>query len=305
MVKISIVISAFNEEKKIRGCLESASFADEIIFIDNSSTDKTGEIAKKYTKKVYTQKNDPAKIDLQKNFGIEKAAGDWIFVLDGDEEITPELKKEIEHIISPSTPLRTEPVNGFWIPRKNIIFDKWIQHSGWYPDYQLRLFRKGKGKYNKEHYHEPITVTGETKQLTEHLLHHNFETIGQFLYKHLQVYAPNESEELLRKGYVFDYKDAIQFPVKEFLSRYFAREGYKDGFHGLILALLMAIYHFVIFTYLWEKKKFADEGHSLESFKKEIQQAHKDMQFWQDKKVIDEEENLMKRTALKIKNKLF
>ena len=142
MVKISIVISAFNEEKKIRGCLESASFADEIIFIDNSSTDKTVEIAKKYTKKVYTQKNDPAKIDLQKNFGIEKAAGDWIFVLDGDEEITPELKKEIEHIISPSTPLRTEPVNGFWIPRKNIIFDKWIQHSGWYTDYQLRLFRK-------------------------------------------------------------------------------------------------------------------------------------------------------------------
>ncbi|HEX8931815.1 MAG TPA: glycosyltransferase family 2 protein, partial [Patescibacteria group bacterium] len=255
MAKLSIVISAYNEQRKIKDCLESAKFADEIIFVDNSSTDKTVKIAKEFTKKIYIQKNEPTKIDLQKNLGIQKASGDWIFVLDADETISSELAKELKAL------LKAEKVdfNGFWIPRKNIIFGKWIEHSGWYPDSQLRLFRKGKGKYEKAHYHEPIMVEGSVGKLREHLIHYNYEHVGQFLYKNLQVYAPNEAEELLRKGYLFSFRDAVRLPVKEFLSRYFAREGYKDGFHGLMLALFMAIYHLVIFAYIWEKKKFVDE----------------------------------------------
>ena len=118
MKKLSIVISAYNEQRKIRACLDSVKFADEIIFVDNSSTDKTPKIAREYTKKVYTQPNAPTKIDLQKNLGIAKATGDWIFVLDADEQITPELTRELKNL------LKTDPVgiNGFWIPRKNIIF---------------------------------------------------------------------------------------------------------------------------------------------------------------------------------------
>ena len=140
-------------------------------------------------------------------------------------------------------------------PLHTPVLGKWIEHTGWYPDYQLRLFRRGKGKYDKHHYHEPIKVTGETGKLSEHLSHYNYEHVGQFLYRSFQVYAPNEAEELLRRGYVFNYADAIRLPFKEFLSRYFAREGYKDGFHGLMLSFLMAFYHFAIFVYIWEKKK--------------------------------------------------
>ena len=301
MAKLSIVISAFNEQKKIKACLESAKFADEIIFIDNSSTDKTVKIAKEYTKKVYIQKNEPTKIDLQKNLGIQKATGDWIFILDADEIISSELAKELKALLKED---KVE-LNGFWIPRKNTIFGKWIEHSGWYPDPQLRLFKKGKGKYEKSHYHEPIAVTGATGRLSEHLIHYNYEHIGQFLYKNLQVYAVNEAEDLLRKGYIFSYGDAIRLPIKEFLSRYFAREGYKDGFHGLMLAILMGIYHFVIFAYIWEQKKFADETkQSLKDFEREAREAGNDLKYWISKRKVDEEKSILKKMGLKLKRKL-
>ncbi|HSA84354.1 MAG TPA: glycosyltransferase family 2 protein, partial [Patescibacteria group bacterium] len=295
MKKVSVVISAYNEQKKIKACLESAKFADELIVVDNSSTDKTAKIAREFTKKVFIQPNDPTNIDLQKNFGIAKATSDWVFVLDADEQITPELAKEIKAFLAHDP----EGINGFWIPRKNIIFDKWIQHSGWYPDYQLRLFRKGKGKYEKAHYHEPIAVQGETAKLSEHIQHYNYERVGQVLYRNLQVYAPNEAEELIRKGYSFNPRDAVRLPIQEFLSRYFAREGYKDGFHGLMLALFMAIYHFVIFAYIWEKQKFTDGGReSVEAFEDEFKESSKEIGFWVKKRKIDNEKQVLKKIGL-------
>ena len=295
---LSIVISAYNEEKKIEACLKSATFADEIIFVDNSSTDRTVEIARRYTKKIYIQKNDPATIDLQKNFGIKKATGDWVFLLDADEEITPELQEEIKEAIRKNT------FDGFWVPRKNIIFGKWIQHAGWYPDPQLRLFRKGKGLYVKKHYHEPIALSGETGTLYQHILHHNYESMRQFLQKALLVYTPNEADELFEKGYVFDYRDSIRFPVKEFISRYFAREGYKDGLHGLVLSLLMAVYHFVIFCYLWEKNTFIEKKIRLEKMQGEFYQAGKEISYWIAEKEIEEEKGALKKFGLQVKRKL-
>src|SRR4030065_259650 len=132
MKKLSIVISAFNEEKKIENCLKSAKFADEIVFVNNSSTDQTRKIAEKYTEIIIDQKNNPNSIDRQKNTGIEKARNEWIFILDADERITEELAREIKQTINSETKF-----SGFRIPRKNIAFGKWIQHTGWYPDYQL------------------------------------------------------------------------------------------------------------------------------------------------------------------------
>ena len=306
MHKISVVISAFNEEKKIDSCLRSVKWADEIVVVDNSSTDKTGEIARKHTQHVYTQKNDPSAIDIQKNFGIEKATGEWILVLDADEEVTPELAEEIKTVInSLSTELRAETVNGFWIPRKNIIFGKWMEHTGWYPDPQLRLFKKGKGKFKQEHVHEPLVVDGDTEHLKDHLLHHNYENVSQFLSKSLLVYAPNEAEDLLAKGYIFTYKDIIRFPLKEFLSRYFAREGYRDGFHGLAMSILMGLYHLVIFMYLWEKKNFAQLSNEdvVEELKDEWKNSKKDLMFWISKIAVEGEKSGLKKIGLKLKRK--
>lgn len=308
-MKLSVVISAYNEEKKIKDCLDSVKWADEIIFVDNSSTDQTTQIAKEYTTKIYTQKNDPFNIDIQKNLGIEKATGDWILVLDADERITKELADEIKNVIKKSDQLKgsgQEEIYGFLMPRKNIIFGKWIQHSGWYPDYQLRLFRHGKGKYEKKHVHEPISIQGKIEKLNEPIIHYNYETVSQFLYKHLIIYAPNEAEELLRKGYVFDWLGAIRLPMSEFLGRFFAREGYKDGFHGLILSLLMGLYYLAIFVYIWEKKDFIEVGdkNMIHGLEEETKKIKKELSYWLNTKTIEQERNIIKKTGLKLIRRL-
>lgn len=314
-MKLSVVISAFNEEKKIKECLESVKWVDEIIFVDNMSTDSTARIAREYTGKIYSQKNDPFNIDIQKNFGIEKATGDWVLVLDADERVSRELTEEIKKTIkSPLPPLLKGVggfyddglISGFWIPRKNIIFGKWIRHSGWYPDYQLRLFRKGLGKYEKKHVHEPLNLKGRIEKLNEPLVHYNYETVAQFLYRHFLVYAPNEADDLLSKGYVFDWLGAIRMPMSEFLSRFFAREGYKDGFHGLILAILMGVYHLAIFTYLWERKKFPEieNENILKGMEKELKKSKREFNYWRSTKKIENEKNFVKKTTIKIKRKL-
>jgi len=233
MSKVSAVISAYNEEKNIEQCLKSLAFADEIIVVDNSSTDKTAEIAKKYTAKVFSQKNNPAEIDLQKNFGFEKATGDWILSIDADEDVSKELAEEIKSKIKN----QKAEINGYWIPRKNIIFGKFIEHTGWYPDPQLRLFKKGKGKYVKAHVHEALKLEGESVYLKEFIIHHHYETITQFIRRTVDIYAPNEAQDYLDKGYQFSAFDAVRFPLNEFISRFFARKGYKDGFYGLMLSL--------------------------------------------------------------------
>lgn len=302
MNKLSAVISVYNEEKNIERCLKSLDFADEIIVVDNSSTDKTVEVAKKYTDKVFTQKNDPSAIDLQKNFGFEKASSEWILSLDGDEEISKELREEIKYATK-----KTTIVNGYWIPRQNFIFGKWIEHSGWYPDYQLRLFKKGKGKFINKHVHEPLTIEGETGHLRHNIIHHNYETILQFVQKNIIVYAPNEAEELLKKGYEFSFFDAIKLPLNEFLSRFFARKGYKDGYHGLMLALLMAFYYFVVFAYIWEKNGFKqyDKGNFLNDTEKEVKNAGKDILYWMSKEKIGSMKNPIKRGIRKITKKIY
>lgn len=302
--KISVVISAFNEERSIERCLKSLKFADEIIVIDNSSTDKTGEIAKRYTDKIFTQKNNPLSIDIQKNFGFGKATNEWILSIDADEEVSKELSEEIKKVLNVK-PSGMSNVNGFWIPRKNYIFGKWIENAGWYPDFQLRLFRKGKGKYTQKHVHEPLSVEGKTEKLSEHIIHHNYESVLGFLSKTL-IYAQNEADNLLEKKYEFSYFDAIKFPLSEFLNRYFARKGYKDGFHGLMLSLLMAFYHFVIFAFVWEKKGFSQYNNQefLRESENEFRKAGKEILYWFTKEKLENIKNPISKTFHKFRSKI-
>ena len=161
MNKLSIVISAYNEAERIEKCLKSSMFANEIILVDNQSIDDTVRIAKKYTSKIFSQRNDPFAIDLLKNTGFEKAENEWILSVDADEEISKELSEEIENLLN-----EKPSEDGFWIPRKNYMFGKWIkENTGWYPDYQLRLFRKGKGKFLSKHVHGDIKLNGNSGKL--------------------------------------------------------------------------------------------------------------------------------------------
>lgn len=301
MSKVSAVISAFNEEKNLETCLKSLKFVDEIVVVDNSSSDKTVEIAKKYTDKIFSQKNNPKEIDMQKNSGFEKATSEWVLSIDADEEVSKELAEEIKKNIK-----QKPKANGFYMPRKNIIFGKFIQNTGWYPDPQLRLFRRGKAKFVKTHVHESVKLDGQAAYLTSNLIHHHYNTVSEFLNRTITLYAPNEAEEYLRKGYEFTYFDAVRFPLNEFLSRFFARKGYKDGFHGLMLSLLMAFYHFLIFVFIWEKKGFKeyDRQDFLEESEKEFKRGGKEILYWLTKEKLESIKNPLKRSIKKFTEKL-
>ena len=180
-----------------------------------------------------------------------------------------------------------------------------MEHAGCYPDYQLRLFKNKKGKFSEKHVHQVLKVDGETGYLKGHLMHENYETIPQFISK-LNVYAQSEADKLLDEGYLFSFADAISFPLKEFLSRFFMRQGYKDGFHGLMVSLLMSFYHFVVFANLWEKEKFKEEN-SKETFnmaKKGLIQVNKETKYWIRSAEIENNSNSSTKFLLRLARKL-
>lgn len=255
---LSVVLSVHNEEKLLEEALKSVKdLTDEIVVVDNESADKTVQIAKKYTKNIYEHKNTPNSLNAPKNFGFSKATGDWILSLDGDERISDELKEEILDILSsssfPSNP-SNPPINGYWLPRKNKIFGKWLTGGIWWPDYQLRLFRRGLGKFPARHNHEFLVVDGGTAYLQNPLVHYSYTSVIQYVEKFTYTYLENEVENQIAAGKKVKWFDAIRMPSSDFVINFFVRQGYKDGLHGLILALLQASYMFLVFTRIWEKQ---------------------------------------------------
>lgn len=300
MGKLSVVISAFNEEKKIEDCLKSASFADEIVFIDNSSSDNTLKIAKKYTAKVFIRENNPM-LNVNKNFGFSKAGNEWILSLDGDERITDELKKEIQSIIKNDK----KDVNGFWISRKNIIFGKWIQNSIWWPDYQLRLFRKNRGKFLEKHVHEYLEVEGKTEKLQHSMIHQNYSSISQYLYKMENIYTESEVKNRLEEKVEIQWADALRYPTGDFLKTFFSQKGYKDGLHGLVLSLLQAFYMEIVFVKLWEKQGFKEKtpDNFLKELYEEFRKIKKEFKYWFLTSWINETKNPFKKIIYKFARK--
>lgn len=304
MGKISVVISAHNEERNIKACLASvAAWADEIIVVDNSSTDKTEEIARKFTKHILKQENDPGNIDLQKNFGFSKSTSTWILSLDADERVPVELAEEIKSKIKDQR--SKVEVNGFWIPRKNIIFGKWIKSDMWWPDYQLRLFKKGKGKYGKNSVHTALTVDGETGKFKNFLLHDNYSTVSQYILK-LNAYTDIEAANLASDGYAFNWLDAIRFPVDDFLKTFFLQKGYSDGLHGLVLSMLQAFYMEVVFAKLWEKRKFEEiEGENfISEVSSEFMSSANKVRYWIADTIMRKSKNPFKKMLLVASKKI-
>lgn len=287
METISVVLSVFNEEAKLARTLEALAWADEIIVVDNESTDKTADIAKRYGATLYKEKNN-LMLNINKNRGFMKAKSDWILNLDGDEVVPPELAQEIKGSIHSSQ------IMGYWIPRKNIIFGKWIQHGLWWPDQQVRLFRRGKGKFPCEHIHEYIKVDGPVGQLTQPYIHYNYESVHQYLTK-IDRASTSESITLRETNYRTIWYDALRFPLSDFLKIYFAERAYKDGLHGLVLALLQSFYSFCTFAKLWEGEKFKEHEIPLEVVGKELVRAQREIRYWLFSAYIGQTQNTVKK----------
>lgn len=304
-MKLSAVISTYNSAGVIKDCLESLEFVDEIVVVDHKSGDDTVALVKKYTKRIYEEPNDPSGIDIQKNVGFTKAKGDWILSIDADERVTPELAREIKHVIGEISPV------AYKIPRKNIIFGKWIEHSLWWPDYQLRLFQKGKGRYVAINVHKDLHVDGPVGQLEHPMTHENYQTLSQYLQK-MDVYTENEADSLVRDNVHMQWTDALRLPLADFLKTFFLQAGYKDGLHGLILSILQAFYAFLVFAKVWQKQGFSEQAqdHIVTKLLAEWTRAQHEISYWFFSSLIKETRNpltklkyslLRKREASKLK----
>lgn len=283
MNNISAVVNTLNEEKNIKRCLLSLKpLVEEVIVVDMHSSDKTAALARDLGAKVYTHSRI-GYVEPARNYAISKAKGKWILVIDADEEVSPALRQRIENIIA-------EPENYtfFRLPRKNIIFGKWIRHGLWWPDYQIRLFQKGYVEWREEIHSIPYT-RGQGLDLPAKeeyaIVHHNYQTICQFI-ERLNRYTSQQAKEKMESDYEFKWQNVVKAPFQEFIRRFFLAEGYKDGFHGLSLSLLQAFSELVVYLKLWELKKFPQIKE--ESIKKELPQIlvvhNKELKYWLTKK---------------------
>lgn len=237
MPSISAVILARDNEAEIADCLASAAWADELLVIlDSRSKDDTAQAASLAGAKVIT--HPFVDFSAQRNFALSLAAGDWVFFLDSDERATPEVQQEITSVIgSGSTQV------GWWIPRHNHIWGRIIRHGGWYPDYQLRLIKRGHGYYDPtRRVHEVVLLDGAEGHLQHPLIHYNYSTIRQFIAKQ-QPYAVYEAEIRFKQGIRPKPWTWLSQSLREFSRRYIVLQGFRDGWRGLVLCVLVAYFY--------------------------------------------------------------
>lgn len=308
-MKLSVVINTKNAENTLENTLKSVKFADEIIIVDMKSEDKTVEIAEKYTDKIFAHK-DVGYVEPARNYAIKKATGDWILIVDADEEVPQELRKVIQGILKTEAS-KEETADCYYIPRKNLIFNKAIEQTGWWPDYVLRLFKKGYVSWSDEIHSVPITK-GEVKELpavTEiALIHHNYQHVNQYVDR-LNKYTTIQSEELateLEKEQVeVDGSYIAKKFYSEFLSRFFAQRGVNDGTHGLALSLLQGLSEATVAIKSWEKAGFSESNRAQEEETiAELSQFNKELAYWIANWHVDNTSGI-KQIVWKIRRKLY
>lgn len=245
MPRVSVTIIALNEEAKIRDCLESVSWADEVLVSDSGSTDRTVEICKEYGARVYS--DEWLGFGRQKNLVGDRASGDWILNIDADERVSPDLKDEILRVVG------SDGSAGYLVPRKNFFGSKWIRHCGWWPDYNLRLYRKGAGRFIDRYVHERVVVNGRTERLSNPLVHMTYRDVSDYL-KRMEKYSSLAAEEMLNSGRVAGLADIFFRPTFTFFKMYVLRRGFLDGTAGVVLSILYASYTLAKYAKLWEMR---------------------------------------------------
>lgn len=243
--KVSALVIAYNEEPNIRACLETVTWADEIVLVDSFSTDATEKIAREFTEKVY--QHEFRGFGRLRNEALTHTSHEWVFSLDADERATPEVRDEIRRV------LKDEPdADAYFVPRRNYFLGRWIRHSGWYPDYrQPQLFRKGRMRYREDLVHEGFELDGRTGYLKEHVLQYPFRDIDHYLAK-MDRYSDLMAQRLVQEGRRFRTHQLVTHPLFTFAKMYLGRAGFLDGMPGLILSGLYAYYTFIKYAKLWE-----------------------------------------------------
>ncbi len=250
---ISVIIIAGNAEKDIERALESAKWAKEIVVILANSTDGTGSIAKKYTRKIFeTQDEYASHYDKWRNLGLEKAAGDWIFYLDADEVITPELKKEILLITKRQSPNTEHQFVAYAVPRENYCLGQRVKYGGSWPDYVKRLFYKSALEKWVGQLHEEPVFKGKLGHLKNPIRHYTHKNLASMLAKTIS-WSKLEAEELHKVGHPpMVWWRFLRMMLTEFWQRGIKKQGFRDGTVGIIKVIFQMFSRFITYARLWE-----------------------------------------------------
>jgi glycosyltransferase involved in cell wall biosynthesis len=244
---VSVVIITLNEQRNIAPCLESVAWADERIVVDAQSSDRTTDLARAHTNKVFIRPWPG--YGPQKNFGIDQARGEWILILDADERVTDALRDEILGTIR--SPSREPEIVGYEIPRRNFFYGHWIRSGGIWPDHQLRLFRRVAGRYDDHLFHERLQLTGKIGRLAAALDHHSMPSVGDHVRKMIRYTTLGAQEKLKRRNRIRAW-DVGGNHLGTVLRTYVLRRGYRDGVAGMIVALFAGMHTFVKYAKAWE-----------------------------------------------------
>jgi glycosyltransferase involved in cell wall biosynthesis len=258
---LSVVIITYNEEENLPRTLKSVEglvreLGAEIIVVDSGSTDRTVEIAKTFRAKLFVE--EWKGFAGQRNSAIEKASGDWVLLLDADEEVSPELAEELrgrgphppyEWCLTMAKKPNAGNASGYFVPRKNLFLNRWIRHGGFWPDRKLRLFRRGLGRVEERAVHETVKVDGPTGNLNGALIHHAYPTLSGYI-EHMNRYSSLGAEMVGPRG--FNFIDIFIRPRLTFFYNYVLRLGILDGREGFLLHLYHAVYVSWKYAKAWE-----------------------------------------------------
>jgi glycosyltransferase involved in cell wall biosynthesis len=247
-MRISATVITFNEEHNIADALKSLRWADEIIVVDSESNDRTLEIARQFTDRIFV--NPWPGYAAQKNFAAAQARFDWIFNLDADERVSDELAREIDRL-SQQQELDTA---GYEMPRKTYYLGRWIRHSGWYPDLKLRLYRRGSGGFQGDYVHESVKVSGKIERLKGEILHYTVRYVSEH-HTRLDRYTTLAAEEQIERGEDVSFASLLLSPAIAFIRSYIIRLGFLDGIPGLAIAYFAAHYVFLKKLKVWEARQ--------------------------------------------------
>jgi glycosyltransferase involved in cell wall biosynthesis len=250
-MSLSVIIIAKNAEATIRRCLESVAWADEIVVVEHGSADRTASICREAGAKVHQSPDWPG-FGPQKNRALDLARGDWVLSLDADEWVTPELRAEIARAIAVPAAHAA-----FRIPRRSSFCGRFMRHSGWWPDYVTRLFRRGAARFSDALVHEKLIVNGAVGTLAQPILHETVTDLDQILSK-INLYSTTSAAMFHREGRRASLATAVLHGVWAFLSTYFLRLGFLDGREGFMLAVINAensYYRYAKLMLLAEREK--------------------------------------------------
>lgn len=238
---------ARNEAVNLPDAIKSLDFADQIVVADTGSSDNTIEIARDLGAEAHSITFEG--FGKAKNKALEYCAGEWAFIIDADERVSPELAKNILDAVN-----NNSGPAGFMINRMTYFLGKPVRHSGWYPDYVLRLFKREKGMFTSNLVHESVQVDGDVGKLNGLLIHYSYRSLEQYLDK-LNEYSSLSAREMFERGRRFHTFDLIVHPVSIFVKMYIFRAGFLDGLHGLILAALSSYHVFIKYVKLYQLGK--------------------------------------------------